>query len=334
MKQKTLLDIARIAGVSPSTVSRALRNHPDISQRTINKIRQIALRHNFSPNPMAQGLKNNKTKTIGVIVPEITHDFFSTAISGIEEVVYKSGYTLILCQSNEEYDREVINIDVLLNHRVAGIIVSISEKTKEGSHFKKVLDRKTPLVFFDRVCNDINTTKVIIDDRNGAVEAVNHLVSRGYRKIAYLAGPKNLSNAHQRYLGYLDALKENNIKPDNKLVLFGGMNEEDGYASMDKIIKMKLKPDAVFAVNDPVALGAFQRIKEAKMKIPEEIALMGFSNNKLLNYIEPRLTTVSQPSFEMGKKAAEVLIERIEKGKGAVGGQIVLKTRLILGEST
>ncbi len=334
MKHKTLLDIAKKAGVSPSTVSRALRNHPDISIKTTVQIKKIAEKYNFRPNPIAQGLKNNKTKTIGVIVPEITHDFFASAISGIEDIIYKSGYTLILCQSNEEFDREVINIDVLINHRVAGIIASISENTLNGSHFQKVIDRKIPLVFFDRVCNDIETTKVIFDDMKGAFKAVSFLVEKGYKKIAHFAGPKNLSNSKLRCVGYMNALKKNNIQHEKNLILYGGMNEQDGYRSMDKIIKTGKYPDAIFAVNDPVAIGAFQRIKEAGLKIPGDIALVGFSNNKILSLVEPKITTVNQPSFEMGKIAAEVLIKKIESGKLIKNETIVLETELIVRDST
>jgi DNA-binding LacI/PurR family transcriptional regulator len=333
MKHKTLIDIAKIAGVSPSTVSRALRNHPDINLKTIERIKKIAEKYNFSPNPIAQGLKNNTTRTIGVIVPEITHDFFSTAISGIEKVVYNSGYTLILCQSNEEYEREVINIDMLLNHRVAGIIVSISENTKNGDHFKRVIERKTPLVFFDRVYDEINTTKVIIDDRKGAVDAVSFLIQKGYKKIAHFAGPKNLSNSSQRYQGYCEALKKNKVKINKDFVFYGGMNEDDGYVSMEKVLNMKNRPDAIFAVNDPVAIGAFQKITEAGLKIPKDIALIGFSNNKIMSLVKPALTTVEQPSFEMGKKSAELIISRIENGKGAKNETIVLDTRLIIRDS-
>lgn len=333
MKHKTLFDIAKKAGVSPSTVSRALRNHPDISLKTIEHVKKIAEKFNFKPNPIAQGLKNNKTKTIGVIVPEITHDFFASAISGIEDVVYKSGYTLILCQSNEEFEREVINIDVLINHRVAGIIASISENTPNGAHFQRVLDRKIPLVFFDRVCNDIDTTKVIIDDKKGAFDAVSFLVKRGYKRIAHFAGPKNLSNSKQRCIGYLDALKKCNSRQERSLIYYGGMNEQDGYNSMDKVIKAGKFPDAIFAVNDPVAIGAFQRIKEAGLKIPDDIAIVGFSNNKILSLIEPKMTTVNQPSFDMGKIAAEVLIKKIENSRWIKNESIVLGTELIIRDS-
>jgi DNA-binding LacI/PurR family transcriptional regulator len=227
----------------------------------------------------------------------------------------------------------VINVDMLLNHRVAGIIVSISEETKNGNHFKRVLERKVPLVFFDRVCDDIDTTKVIIEDRKGAFGAVSYLINKGYKRIAHFAGPKFLSNANKRLIGYKEALKKNNILVNREYILYGGMNEEDGYRSMDKLLKMKKLPDAVFAVNDPVAVGAFQRIKEAGLKIPGDIALVGFSNNRLLTLIEPGITTVNQPSFEMGKKAAEVIIERIEKGKSSSKETIILDTELIIRDS-
>jgi len=333
MRHKTLLDIAKIAGVSPSTVSRALRDHPDISDKTISEIKKIAEKYNFSPNPIAQGLKNNKTKTIGVIVPAIKHDFFSTAISGIEEEVYKAGYTLILCQSNEEYEREVINVNLLLNHRVAGIIVSISENTKNGNHFKKVIQKKTPLVFFDRACGDITATKIIVNDRKGAFDAVSFLIKKGYKKIAHFAGPEKLSNAGLRTLGYLDALKEYNFKINKNLIFSGGMNEDDGYKAMEKVLKMKNKPDAIFAVNDPVAIGAFQKMKEAGIKIPKDIALVGFSNNKITSLVDPQITTMEQYSFEMGKKAAEVIISKIEKNNFKKNETIVIDAKLIIRNS-
>ncbi len=333
MKHKTLLDIARLAGVSPSTVSRALRNHPDINKNTIKKIKQIAARNNFSPNPIAQGLKTNTTSTIGVIVPEITHDFFATAISGIEEVIYKSGYTLLLCQSNESSEMESLNIDLLLNHRVAGIIASISESTLNGTHFKKVLKRKTPLVFFDRVCTDIAADKVIIDDEKGAFDAVSFLLAKGYKRIAHLKGPDNLSNCSQRYKGYVKALGKKGIKPEKSLIISGGMNEIDGYNSMAKILKMKKRPDAIFAVNDPVAIGAFQKIREEGLAVPRDIAIVGFSNNIITSLITPGITTIAQPSFEMGKTAASVLIERIRKGNKGENKIIVLDTQLIIRDS-
>jgi DNA-binding LacI/PurR family transcriptional regulator len=332
IKHATIIDIARKLGISASTVSRALSDHPDIKRETKEKVRKIAKELQYSPNPIAQSLKSNKTRTIGVIVPEIKHDFFSSAISGIEDVAYRSGYTIIVCQSNESYEREVINVNALIHHRVAGVIVSITQNTKSGEHFEVLLSRRIPLVFFDRVCDDIIANKVVIDDYQSAFNAVTYLVEKGYKTIAHFAGPKELSICKKRWNGYVDAMKPLQFS-SNGWVRYGGLHEQDGYASMDSLIKEKRIPDAIFAVNDPVAIGAFQRIKEAGLKIPDDIAIMGFSNNKIASLVDPQLTTVDQPSFEMGRKSSEILISIIE-GKVVEPKTWVLDAELIIRGST
>ncbi len=335
MKHTTITDIAKKLGISASTVSRALNGHPDIKDETKEQVKRIATKLNYIPNPMARSLKNNRTTVIGVIVPEIKHDFFSSAISGIEEVAYHSGYTILVCQSNESFEREVVNTNALIQQRVAGIIASISQSTKSESHFQDVIDRGIPLVFFDRACKDISASKVIIDDRKSAYEAVTHLIKRGYKKIAHFTGPKKLEICKQRLNGYLDALKKARIKISKELICHEGMHETDGYNSMDRLLKENIIPDAVFAVNDPVAIGAFQRIKEAGLKIPSQVGIVGFSNNKITNLVDPPLTTVNQPSFEMGKKAAEIMIKIIESDKQDDQQKtIVLASELIIRGST
>jgi len=328
IKHATINDIALKLGISTSTVSRALNDHPDIKIETKELVRKIAGELKYSPNTIAQSLKNSRSTTIGVIVPEIKHDFFSSAISGIEKVAYDSGYTIILCQSNESYEREIVNASVLVHQRVAGVIVSIAQNTKSGEHFQDILRRKIPLVFFDRVCDDVLASKVMIDDYQCAFHAVTYLVNRGYRNIAHFAGPRELSMCKKRLSGYYDALKQANIFSMDGFVRFGGMHEQDGYDSMDSMIKENVLPDAVFAVNDPVALGAYQRIKEAKLKIPDDVAIMGFSNNKITSLVDPQITTIDQPSFEMGRKAAELLIQTIE-GKLVGHTTLILDTTLI-----
>jgi DNA-binding LacI/PurR family transcriptional regulator len=333
MKHATIIDIARRLGISPSTVSRALNDHPDIRRETKERVRKIARELRYSPNPIAQSLKTSRTTTIGVIVPEIKHDFFSSAISGIEEVAYHAGYTIIVCQSNESFEREVVNTNVLMHHRVAGVIVSISQNTKSGDHFQDLLRRKIPLVFFDRACEDVAASKVIVDDYRSAYDAVCYLIRRGYKRIAHLAGPKELGICCRRWKGYVDALKSAGFPFVPEHVRYGGLHEQDGYESMDSMLKETPLPDAVFAVNDPVAIGAFQRLREAGLRIPADIAIMGFSNNKITSLIDPPLTTVDQPSFEMGRKSAEILINIIEN-KESVPRTLVLDTRLIEREST
>jgi DNA-binding LacI/PurR family transcriptional regulator len=334
MRQITLIDIAIKAGVAASTVSRALNNKPDVNEKTREQIKKIAKKYNFRLNPIAQGLKNNSTKIIGVIVPEIKHDFFSSVISGIEEVTYTAGYNILVCQSNESSEREIINTDLLVQQRVAGILVSIAQNTKNGDHFKDVLNNNIPVVFFDRVCREVDAGKVVIDDEESAFEAVSYLIRKGYKNIAHLAGPKSLNICKKRLLGYKTALKKNGIPLNRELIRFGGLHEPDGYASMDILMKGNLIPDAVFAVNDPVAVGAYQKIKEAGLRIPADIAVVGFSNNTISSLIEPQMTTVNQPSFEIGKKAAEMLIGQIENKKERTAETVVIKANLIIRNST
>jgi DNA-binding LacI/PurR family transcriptional regulator len=333
LKHSTIIDIAQKLNVSPSTVSRALSDHPDVKKETKDLIKKIAEELRYSPNPIARSLKNSRSTTIGVIVPEIKHDFFSSAISGIEDVAYQSGYTILVCQSNESYEREVVNTNVLMHQRVAGVIVSISQNTKPADHFLDLLRRKIPVVFFDRVIEGINASCVVIDDYKSAFDATSFLLSKGYSKIAHFAGPKELGICLHRKNGYVDALKQNGIILHNDYVRYGGLHEQDGYNSMDAMLKENVIPDAIFAVNDPVAIGAFQRIKESKLKIPDDIAIVGFSNNKITSLVDPQLTTIDQPSFEMGRKSAEILLSAIEDNSSGPKN-IVLNTNLIVRGST
>ena len=331
-----MVDIAKKLKISVSTVSRALNEHPDIKEETRNQVKKLAKKLNYSPNQIARSLKSKKTNVIGVIVPEIKHDFFSSAISGIEEVAYHSGYTILVCQSNESYKREVVNTNALMHQRVAGLIVSISQTTKNGNHFEELINRGIPIVFFDRACKDVSANKVVIDDVKSAFGEVTHLIQRGRKKIVHLAGPQELKICEQRLKGYKNALKKANIPISKELIRYSsGLHEIDGYNAMDSLLKENIIPDAIFAVNDPVAVGAFQRIKEEGLKIPKDIAIVGFSNNKITSLIEPPMTTVSQPSFEMGKKAAGLLIEMFKNPKRHNQKKtIILETELIIRKST
>ncbi|HTR82472.1 MAG TPA: LacI family DNA-binding transcriptional regulator [Bacteroidota bacterium] len=333
LKHSTIVDIAKKLKLSASTVSRALSNHPDIKKETKERVGKIARELNYTPNTIAQNLKRNRTTTIGVLVPEIKHDFFSSAISGIEEVAYQAGYTIIVCQSNESFEREVVNTNLLMHQRVAGVIVSISQSTKSGDHFQDVIKRRIPLVFFDRACSDVDASKVVIDDYKSSFSAVSYLIEKGYKKIAHFAGPKGLVICYNRWKGYVDALKKWKLPVLNEFVRYGGLHEQDGYTSMDVMIKEGKRPEAIFAVNDPVAIGAYQRIKEAKLKIPDDIAIMGFSNNKITSLVDPPMTTIDQPSSEMGRKAAEILIDLIEK-RLSKPKSLVLRAELIVRGST
>jgi DNA-binding LacI/PurR family transcriptional regulator len=332
-KHITIVDIAKILGLAPSTVSRALNNHPQVNDETKAQIKELAERLNYIPNPIARGLKNNRTTTIGVIVPQIKHDFFSSAISGIENVVYQSGYTIIVCQSNESYEREVLHINMLMNHRVAGVIVSISQTTKNGDHFQELLKKNIPIVFFDRVCDDVTTTKVVIDDYKSAYNAVTFLVRKGYKKIIHFAGPRGVGVYEKRMQGYLDAIRDAQLPIVAEHVVYTGLEVQGGYESMDSLFKENIIPDAIFTVNDPVALGAYKRIKEAGLQIPTDIAAIGFSNNVVSSLVDPPLTTVDQFPFEMGKQTAELLIKMIE-GTLREPQTLIIDTELVVRGST
>lgn len=328
----TIIDIAKRVGLSASTVSRALNDHPDIKEETKNLVRRTAQELHYTPNPMAQSLKSRRTMTIGVIAPEIKHDFFSSAISGIEEVAHQHGYTIIVCQSNESVEREIANVDVLIHYRVAGVVVSISQETKCGEHFQELLRKKIPLVFFDRVCDDVQASKVVIDDERSAFDAVTYLLRKGYTKIAHFAGPQDLRICSKRMQGYADALQQHGIPMAEEFVRHGGLDEQDGYRSMDALIRDGAMPEAIFAVNDPVAIGAYQRIKEAGLRIPDDIAILGFSNSTIASLVDPPLTSIEQPSFDMGSRSAEILLDIID-GRMTVPRTLVLETKLVVRKS-
>lgn len=333
MKQATLTDIARSLNLSPSTVSKALNDHPDIRDKTKELVRKAAQEFRYHPNPIARSLKGRRSSTIGVLVPEIKHDFFASAISGIEDVAFQAGYTIILCQSNESYEREVVNTTVLMHQRVAGVIASIAQNTRTGEHFRDLQKRDIPLVFFDRVPDDVEASRVVIDDYRSALAAVKFLIDKGYERIAHFAGPKDLGICQRRKQGYIDALRQYERPVVERFIRYGGLHEQNGYDAMTALLSDRPYPDAIFAVNDPVAVGAFQRIKEAGLRIPDDIAIVGFSNNKITALLDPQLTTVNQPSYEMGRRAASMLIDAIENDTETIQ-EVVLDAVLVPRGST
>lgn len=335
MSRATITDIAKETGLSPSTVSRALRDHPDISDATKVKVKEAAERMDYYPDNIAQGFKMQRTSTIGIIVPEIQHHFFSSAISGIEELAYNAGFTIMVCQSNEDYEREKLNLRAMVSNRVAGVLVSLSQTTTDTAHFEILRKRKIPVVFFDRTHESLQGFQVKVDDYQGAFQLVSHLIEKGYRRIGHIAGPSNILIGHEREKGYRDALEKNNIEVDEALIVRGGYRNSDGIAGAKKLLALSHRPDAIFCVNDPVALGAFTVIREKKLRIPEDVALAGFSNNPISSLIDPPLTTVDQMSYEIGKSAVTLLLEQIEKGTDKVTPVVLVKpTKLIIRKST
>jgi len=338
--QVTIKDIARELGISPSTVSRALKDHPDISSETKKAVNQLAEKLNYQPNIVALNLRQKKTNTIGVIIPELVHFFFSTVIAGVEDVAYQAGYNVILTQSNESYQREVLDVKALFNSRVDGMLLSVSRETTNFDHIEYILSKGVPIVFYDRMYNNPNSSKVIVDDYVGAKEAVMHLIEQGCKRIAHLQGAPNLIISKDRLRGYQDALIEKQLEVrDSYTITCPEGSVEEGKKAARKLLALANPPDALFCNNDPMAMGAMMAIKEKGLKIPHDIALVGFSNWSYGEMMEPSLTTVDQPGFEMGQEAARLLIRQIETKDREDGAEVapetkVLKTRLVVRESS
>jgi LacI family transcriptional regulator len=336
--QATIKDIARELNVSSSTVSRALKDYPGISNETKRKVKEVAEKLNYRPNAIALSLRKSRSFTIGVIIPEVVHFFFSTVISGIEEVASSRGYNVILSQTNESFAREKSSIDTMLSNQIDGFLVSFSKGTTDFDHFTKLLDYGYPIVFFDRVPDIPNAISVMVDDYRGAYSATSHLVSQGYTKIAHLAGPSNLSISKERERGYRDALTNHGLEVYPELIIecAYGTNDE-GFKVTEELIKNgKIKPDALFANNDMAAVGAMLAFKTMGYKIPEEVGIVGFSNWQFCSIIEPSLTSVSQPGFKMGETATQMLLDMIEKklDPDSITGPIVLETELLVRKSS
>jgi DNA-binding LacI/PurR family transcriptional regulator len=334
-RQVTVKDIARKLGLHYTTVSKALRDHPDLSAATKQRVLTLAEELDYHPNSIAKSLKNQATCTLGVIVPSIKNDFFSAVISGIEEVAYEREFNTVVCQSNESAEREGIHLRTLISNRVAGVLASVAQTTTSGAGFQALQRQGIPLVFFDRVCEDVEADRVVGDDYGGAMRAVEHLIERGYRTIAHAAGPENTSIGRDRCQGYLDAMKKHRLDATDDLVVHGGFEEEDGIAAFHAIRSRSRMPDAIFAVNDPVARGIHAQIRQDGLAIPRDIAVAGFGDNRLSSYLDPPLTTVSQSPYEIGKVAAAMLLRRIDTASRSSASETeVIQTHLIVRKST
>lgn len=306
----TIKDIARILGISASTVSRALKDHPDISVETKKAVNELAAQLKYQPNAIALSLKQSRSNTIGVIIPEIVHHFFSSVISGIEDIAYKAGYTVMICQSNEKYDREVANANMLQAHRVDGVLVSVAKETTNFDHLRMMKEKGIPLVFFDRIVPGLEADQVVIDDEEAAYKATKHLIDNGRKRIVHFSGPGHLQISTNRKTGYLRAIREAGLAEDPALVIEADNFEKAVVAVRHMVDKGNL-PDGIFATNDLTAVGAMQGLQKQGVKIPEQIAIVGFSDGRLSGITNPSLTSVDQHGYEMGSLATEILLQRI-----------------------
>lgn len=338
MKRKvTLKQIAKELDVSISTVSKSLRNSSEISEDTRIKVQAFAKLYNYKPNNIALSLKNRKTKTIGIIIPEIIHHFFATVITGIEQVANQNGYHVIVCLSNESFDKEIINMEMLANGSIDGFIMALSKETQQRKDFHHIIEATSqgmPVVMIDRVTNDIFCDKVIIDDKTAAQDAVNFLLYKGLKKIGLITTVDYVSVGKLRTEGYIMALQQNNIIVDENLIL--KIEDIDKCENeIENFIKNN-QLDGVFAVNELFAVVAIKVANKLGIHVPKDLSVIGFTDGIISKYSTPSITTVSQNGVSMGQKAAKLLIERleIEDDENEFYTTEVIETHLVEREST
>jgi DNA-binding LacI/PurR family transcriptional regulator len=329
----SLKDLASEIGVSISTVSRALKNHPDISPELTKKIQKLAIQRSYSPNPLAMGLLRQQTKMIGVIVPDIVTHFYASIISGIESVAEKKGYYIVITSSNESYKKEIESVDNLLKSRAEGLIVCLCQETKDFGHFNKLIDNEIPLIFFDRVCKSFGTPTVTVDGREAVKKIIHHFHENGCKRIGYISGPDYLSISRNRKEGYYLGMKECNLEIDPVLLVECNLSTYEATLATKKLLNLKKKVDAIFGINDTVAFAAMKEIKKHGFKIPDDIALVGFTDEFHSTVVEPTLTSISHPTIQMGQEAARLFFKWLEKG-ASFTENVVLPTELVIRESS
>lgn len=334
----TIKDIARALGLSTSTVSRALRGSYEISPETKKLVLEYAEKINYRPNPIALSLKERKSRSIGVVVSEIANTFFSQAINGIESIAYNRGYHVIISQSHESYEREKVTIQHLASRSVDGLLVSLSNETIDLSHLKQLHDKGLPIVFFDRITDEINTHKVTANNVKGAFDATEHLIKKGFQRIAHVTNSPHLSITKERLRGYRDALEQYKLPFDEKLVYncyHGGMIYAEVEEAIQKLFSLKQKPDAVVTASDRITISCMSALRAAGKKIPGEIAMIGFTNTNMADLLNPPLSAVRQPAFDMGQTATELLIQIIESKRPITDFETrILETELFIRESS
>ncbi|MCW3073420.1 MAG: LacI family transcriptional regulator [Flaviaesturariibacter sp.] len=331
----TIHDIAKALNVNAATVSRALNDHPAISAKTKTAVRKEAKRQHYQPNRIASSLRSGRSKIIGVIIPSAEINFFGSVLHGIEKVANEHGYTIIIYQSNESAEWERKGIETLLRSRVDGVIVSIAKNSISLEHFKNLKERGTPLLFFDRSCDEVGAPSVTVDDYKGAYLATEHLIQQGYRNIAYIAGQKHVAIWQQRLQGYKDALRAAGMPIKPEYIVHGDVSVDSGKACMAKLLSLSTKPGAICCVEDFTALGALQLLKERGVNVPGEMGVIGFANEAFGAYLTPSLSTVDQQTIRMGEEVAKLFFELAAKDDfyGAEK-KIVLEPVLIIRESS
>ncbi|MEZ4849210.1 MAG: LacI family DNA-binding transcriptional regulator [Bacteroidia bacterium] len=331
----TIKDLAKKLGVSKSTISRALRDHPNVKEATRVAVQKLAKELNYQPDRLALGLVGHKTYSLGLVVPRIDFPYFSHAVSGAQEIASRAGYQIIICQSNESLETEKAVINTLLANRVDGLMISISIETEEYDHITDLQERGIPFVLFDRVIDCIKAPKVVMDNVDAAFRLVSHLIEQGYRRIAHIAGPRGLLVSEQRIKGYEQALRKYGLEYNPAWVIHSGFRVESGEQTTKQLLELNNRPDAIMAVSDSAAMGAVLAIEDAGLRVPDDIAVAGFNNEHFTRFVKPGLTTVSLPMYELGQQAVKMLLRQIEHPDGfKVPHPLTLKSHLIERGST
>ena len=334
-KKTTIKDIANVLGLTPSAVSKALNDHPRISDKTKISVRQVAENLNYQPNHLASALRKGKSNLIGVIIPRNNCSFFSSVVENIEEVLSEKGYNIIIAQSYESYKKECSSIDALLYTQVDGIIASMANETTDLKYYKKIKSKGVPLVLFDRGENDLEVDYVGIDDYLSSQIVIKHLVEQKCKRIAHIAGFNHTRIYENRIRGYKDALVDYGLPVEEELIIESNLRVDDGRRIMQALLELPNRPDAVYAAGDFAALGALQVLLENNIKVPEEIALVGFSDEPFASYVNPSITSINQHSTQIGKMAAEALLNRINNPTEKVAlNKIILDAELIVRASS
>ena len=330
--QITIKDIARALNVSPSTVSRALKDNPDISQETRELVQKYAREHNYKPNEMAVNLRASRSNTIGVIVPHLVHHFFSCVLSGIEKSAAEAGYNIIVAQSNDSYEQEVKIVHSFLAARVCGVIVSLAKETSRYEHYRELQENNIPIVFYDRICTGLKTERVVVDDYAGSFAAVEYMIQTGCKRIFFYGAAPHLEITKNRKNGYLDAMKKYKIPVDDSMVLFCDTRER-AIAITPDLLESEKCPDGFFAINDETAAGILYACKLVGVKVPDEVSICGFTDGAIAQNTDPKLTTVEQHGEEVGRSAFNILKEKLEGGQEKSCNKIV-RTNLVVRGTT
>jgi len=335
-KEVTIYDIAKRLHLSASTISRGLSGHPEIRKDTVRRIQQTAQAMGYQQNTFASNLRKNKSNTIGVILPRLDSNFQSSVIAGIENMVSKQGYNLIISQSRESMDREKKSVQTLFNSRIEGLLISLACDTCNLEHLDTLYKKEVPIVFFDRVQDhpEYSSSKVVIDNVKAGFDATEHLIQQGCSRIVYLSDNRKSNVYSERFEGYKNALKSYKLPYDEELVFEDRLNEESGKRTVSKMLRLQQRPDAVFAANDTSAVAIICQLKRTGIRVPEEVAVVGFNNVHVSRIIDPSLTTIHYPGMEMGEVAASALIELLNLKEAPITKKIVLEHRLIIRESS